>query len=405
MKSNRAKAKKNISTRKRLAAGVALLAIAGSGSSAFALDHPDALFLSSYHDLWLSEGLDGNAFGAPSRWEASSGLEINAGVAARQVFTADFDGDGLDDIATTIRSRLYVRTNNGENGFGAPVLQSLGWNFRLSMNSNFQLFPGDFNGDGLADVAMTSGCGEIFIGYNSGGVVGPPALAVPSLPYVPTYGIWFGVGDVNGDGLDDMVNVQRGDSGGAVAAAVAGPTGEFITSDWGSPNFTWDLGQHSGILLADFTGDGKADLLNLTQYTDAWVAVSTGSQFDNPTRWATLGFRDAYIESQEPVFAAFAIDFNNDGKVDIVDLTDTGELWGAASTGSSFGAPIKMAVTGFTHNVFYGPAQTYFGHFTGTAATKAAQPDWTQLITRESTRTQILPTPTPSLTPIPATKQ
>lgn len=79
--------------------------------------------------------------------------------------------------------------------------------------------------------------------------------------------------------------------------------------------------------VADVNGDGKADAITFDSHTgDWWVAISSGSNFENPSRWIT-GFG---VGSSKQ----FLADVNGDGKPDLVTYDQTsGDWWVAVSNG------------------------------------------------------------------------
>src|SRR6267143_1595584 len=120
------------------------------------------------------------------------------------VFVADFDGDGLLDVAAV----------NGAN-FGEDIRMSLGLpggTFRGTFDAKFRMNPSnyvaaDFNGDGKLDIA-----GFSFVDYGIGdGRFSPgdttnfshvlKGVALGG-SFAPT---WVAVGDVDGNGSPDLV--------------------------------------------------------------------------------------------------------------------------------------------------------------------------------------------------------
>lgn len=133
---------------------------------------------------------------------------------ANRVLLDDVNGDGKLDMvsssayATTSTSYLTVRLNSGNGTFGAEVT------CQVEDGTN-GLAVADFNGDGNLDIA-TSGGGyggdshySIILGHGDGTFDSPVCyLAVPNATIAA-----LDVGDVNGDGIVDLVNAGVGSIG------------------------------------------------------------------------------------------------------------------------------------------------------------------------------------------------
>ncbi|OLB77097.1 MAG: hypothetical protein AUI14_17290 [Actinobacteria bacterium 13_2_20CM_2_71_6] len=138
----------------------------------------------------------------------------------------DFNGDGKDDIVTFLRGsspKVYVALSNGSSfvGTGSP------WNDFFAFGNEIPMV-GDFNGDGTDDIAtFTRGStADVYVALSTSRDFGPGRL-------------WFGffaansetpgTGDFNGDGLVDIATFTRG--------SVGSPAAKVYVSTSASSNF------------------------------------------------------------------------------------------------------------------------------------------------------------------------
>jgi uncharacterized protein (TIGR03437 family) len=259
--------------------------------------------------LSLLLGKGGATFEPPRQLTPSSGSASLPGI--RDVAAADLNKDGKVDLVVTNSSvpAVQVLQGRGDGTFGTPV--------SLAMTNNpLAVALGDFNGDGLLDIAAT---GE------AAGSSGSPALAI----FLANPGGGFRAGtttvvgtsvgqliaaDINADGKFDLLLADAGTYG------ANGPEkgGVLVLTGKGDGTFNAPVTLAAGyqvksILLTDLNGDGVPDLLaagSKPNYSNAlaYLQGSAGGAFAAPVD----------IRTDFGPNSVAAGDFSGDGLIDLV---------------------------------------------------------------------------------------
>lgn len=210
---------------------------------------------------------------------------------------------------------------------------------------------GDLDGDGQEEVIVGAGASKlgpevrVFDGTNGNQIRN-------FLAYDQSFrgGVFVAVGDVNGDGLADIITGAGPGGGPHVKVFDGGGSTADIASF-----FAYDLGFKGGVRVAagDVNGDGKADIITAPgKGSGPLVRVFSGDS------GAQLSSFFAFPQNlKNGVFVA-AGDVNGDGRAEVITSLDKGKFGNEVRVygGTFFGAPrVELqqffAFTGFTGGV------------------------------------------------------
>ncbi|MEM9102991.1 MAG: FG-GAP-like repeat-containing protein, partial [Pseudomonadota bacterium] len=174
-------------------------------------------------------------------------------------------------------------------------------------------------------------------------------------------------GDVNGDGLADLV----GFASNGVHVALANSDGTYTTSSvwieqYGTQRGGWVSFDQYPRLLADVNGDGMDDIVGFGN-TSTYVSLSNGNGFDPHQTWSTeFDYSSEGTFTQSPRWVG---DLDGDGKDEVIIYRDNA-IWAMRtnSTNNGFSNPRQVAVVQNTdeHNFYsYDDHPSFFGDVNG----------------------------------------
>jgi hypothetical protein len=180
---------------------------------------------------------------------------------AIHALAGDFNSDGsLDVIVSLSGNALVFIPGNGDGTFGTPVLFSA----QTSTSSAGPPLTADLNNDGKSDLIWNS---SVYLGNGNGTFRQQP---------LGLLGTVLAVGDLNGDGIPDIVIQPAGVEGSAPGAAVYAGNGDgtFQTTPLYTTLAQPQSTQTTSALIGDVNADGHPDLLLQSQTPDLTAVVS-----------------------------------------------------------------------------------------------------------------------------------
>jgi hypothetical protein len=243
----------------------------------------------------------------------------------------DLDGDGYPDLVLGSNQlgevRLAINDGTGSMRLPTKALPDVGvWRGdtdygTYALNNSQQVFA-DFNNDGQADFVTTSAAGlAVYLGQSDGTFRHTDSLPSP-FPHVN----WVKVGDLNNDGIPDIVFGDSIVDGGSRGMAVYLGNGDgtfrqaptFIVAPPGG----YDIGN---VTLADVNHDGKLDAVaTLDQQQGPAYAVAGFGIFFGDGKGGLNYNANAFVAASKPgtytdlTSSATLGDFNGDGKLDLL---------------------------------------------------------------------------------------
>ncbi len=181
----------------------------------------------------------------------------------------DFNGDGILDLAvldisSSSQPILQILLGNGDGTF-LSTSDAPGGASPTVWNPPITMATGDFNGDGILDLAFVdqSGSLDVLLGNGDGTFTERSSRPAPGTPSTVT------AADVNGDGILDLVVV----GGGSVAAYLGNGDGSFRAPI----NLNAGHAPAGGPGVADFSGSGQIEVA-VSNAKDSTVSVLLRNQ-------------------------------------------------------------------------------------------------------------------------------
>ena len=270
-------------------------------------------------------GVGDGSFGESTSYTLHTGATPGA---THSVVLADLNQDGALDLIALGRNgaatgTVLVKLNTGNGIFGDSQELATG------LNPQTGLAISDINGDGIADLltggTASSNAAEAIAFGRGDGTFG--SLQLYAEDSVSAYTRDISVGDVNGDGIKDLVFAYYGDAAAAdgyAAIRLGNGDGTFAAST----SYTAEGMRTRSVELWDLNKDGALDLITAGKSDggDGYATVRLG------TGDGTFGAATSYATESNWSLCMTAGDVNGDGTIDLVTAgTDDGTVNGYAT--------------------------------------------------------------------------
>jgi hypothetical protein len=231
---------------------------------------------------------------------APATFPLAAGAHPQAVAVGDFNGDGVPDIATANAGddSVSLLLGNGAGGYSAATSFAVG-------QAPVSIATGDFNHDGKLDIVTADSAGDevsVLLGDGAGSFSPAVELTTGADPQSVV------VADLNGDSNSDIVTANAADN--TVSVLLGDGTGGFA----GHQDFAVGSSPQS-VAVGDLDGDGAPDLVTANGGGDTFSVLLGRGDGTFKAKVDYSASTSAYANAK-PAQVAIA-DFNGDGNPDV----------------------------------------------------------------------------------------
>lgn len=274
-----------------------------------------------------------------SNWDVGfeKNFSVGYGSLLAEVFIGDFDGDGKDDIAAR---DLYGSFNFDLAGNGWLTNDQYNWDYSISKDyayrfgGDFELFVGDFDGDNMDDIGVRKTNGQLYLDYAHNGwkTTLDDSNWEVGFKKSDAYGynglFEMFVGDFNGDGSDD-IGVRKTNGQFYIDYSNNGWKHE-TNGNWDAgfkKNSAYGYGSNSLLFVADIDGDLKDDF-GVRQANGQFYIDYSNNGWKNETNgnW-DAGFKKSDAYGYGAGRQLFVKDVDGNGTADIGVRVSSGQFY------------------------------------------------------------------------------
>lgn len=232
----------------------------------------------------------------------------------------DFNGDNLEDIIFTSinKSSYYTYTFNPFISDGSQLQQNQTFSNYSPLGDNHELTLRylDIDGDQRIDIFTHSidltDNGWVRLRIN-GNISSPtPTMISSDYNFTNSYPI-----DIDGDGITELANIFNLNDYKFYYIKFTGASFTFIEH----PSELLGLSSLFKLLSGDFNGDGKSDILKYSMVNSKWsIAFNKGNLTFEEKEYTDFENPFYNYDIDEKIAWHYVIDFNSDGKSDILEI-------------------------------------------------------------------------------------
>ena len=244
------------------------------------------------------------------------------------VLTADFDGDGHQDIVGFFAPETLYLGGNGDGTF--TVRQQL-----ISTIAGAGAAVGDVNGDGLLDIVALAAFPSITVHLGNVNGLFDPAVSIDTTPFGSVNHRDLELADMDNDGDDDIfIADSNADTLGNVLV-LRSTAGANVSLERVAFN---SIFVPVGVKAGDFNEDGNADLaISSINFGSVQIQLGNGDGTFNELPSLVLAGGGG---------ASVAVgDINGDDHLDFVGLSGSGQAAYLGNGNGAFGAPLFTTFT------------------------------------------------------------